>query len=180
MSQTEVPQWYVLRDLKRPNSKTPAYKVLPELGFEVFTPMHWVLKNTPNGGKTRLYRPYIPNLLFAKALKPELDEIVEKTETLQYQYLKGAPKNTPMIVPTEDMTRFINAVTSTRNCTYFTPEEISPDMIGKDVMIKGGPLDGQVGRLMKMRGSRKKRLIIALKGIIVAVVEVEPEYIQMV
>ncbi len=179
-AQTEAPQWYVLRDLKRSNSKAPAYKVLPELGFEVFTPMHWVLKDNPKGGKTRVYRPYIPSLLFARSLKPELDEIVEKTETLQYQYVKGASRNTPMIVPMEEMARFINVVTSTPSCCYYAPGEIGPDMIGRDVMIKGGPLDGHVGRLLKVRGSKKKRLIVELKGIIVAAVEVEPQYIQMV
>ncbi len=179
-ARTEAPQWYVLRDLKRANSKTPAYKVLPELGFEVFTPMQWVLKEGPKGGKTRLCRPYIPSLLFVKSLKPKLDEIIERTETLQYRYVKGAPRNTPMIVPLEEMTRFINAVTSTQSCAYYAPEEIGPDMIGRDVMIKGGPLDGQVGKLLKMRGSKKKRLIVDLKGIVVAAVEVEPQYIQFV
>lgn len=35
--------WYVMRDLKRPNAKHPAYKQLEELGFEVFVPMKWFL-----------------------------------------------------------------------------------------------------------------------------------------
>lgn len=178
--QIEAPQWFVLRDLKRPNSNTPAYKVLPELGVEIFTPMRWVLKDNPKGGKTRLYLPYIPSLLFAKALRSELDEIVGKTETLQYRFVKGAPQNTPMVVPAEEMTRFIKAVASSQNCTYYTPDEISSEMIGRDVMIKGGPLDGSVGKLLKMRGSKKKRLIVDLRGLIVAAVEVAPEYIQIV
>lgn len=178
--QIEVSQWFVLRDLKRPNSKTPAYKVLPELGFEVFTPMHWVLKESRQGGKTRQYRPYIPSLLFAKSLRKDLDRVVEKMETLQYQYIKGAPKDTPMVVPTEDMTRFIRSVSSTQGCTYYAPDEIGPEMIGREVVILGGPLDGSVGKLLKMRGSKKKRLIVDLKGLIVAAVEVEPEYIQFV
>lgn len=179
-NQAEVSQWFVLRDLKRPNSKTPAYKVLSELGFEIFTPMHWVLKDDRRGRKTRQYRPYIPSLLFAKSLRKDLDEIVEKTETLQYQYVKGAPKDTPMAVPTEDMTRFIKSVSAAQGCTYYTPGEIGPEMIGREVVIKGGPLDGSVGKLLKMRGSKKKRLIVDLKGLIVAAVEVEPEYIQFV
>lgn len=32
-------QWYVMRDLKRPNSLLPAYKELGEKGIEIFTPM---------------------------------------------------------------------------------------------------------------------------------------------
>ena len=32
--------WYVMRDLKRPNAKLPAYKQLSDEHIEVFTPMH--------------------------------------------------------------------------------------------------------------------------------------------
>lgn len=177
--QEESPRWFVMRDLKRPNSKTPAYKVLPEMGVEVFTPMHWVLKENRMGKKTRQYLPYIPSLLFARAIRSDLDRIVERTETLQYRYVKGAPQGTPMVVPTSDMSRFIRAVTVSQGCQYFAPDELGPELIGKDVMIKGGPLDGSVGKLLKIRGSKKKRLIVDLKGIIVAAVEVSPEYIQL-
>ena len=33
--------WYVMRDLKRPNAKLPAYKQLSDEHLEVFTPMQW-------------------------------------------------------------------------------------------------------------------------------------------
>lgn len=177
--QEESPKWFVMRDLKRPNSKTPAYKVLPELGVKVFTPMHWVLKESGLGKKIRLYLPYIPSLLFARAVRSDLDKIVERTETLQYRFVKGAPKGTPMVVPASDMDRFIRAVNSSQSCQYFSPDELGPEMIGKEVMIKGGPLDGNVGKLMKVKGSKKKRLLVDLKGIIVAAVEVSPEFIQI-
>lgn len=34
-------KWYVLRDLKRPNAKLPAYKLLEEMGKDVFTLKKW-------------------------------------------------------------------------------------------------------------------------------------------
>lgn len=175
----DAAQWYVLRDLKRPNSKTPAYKVLPEMGIEVFTPMRWVLKVNAQGAKSRQYLPIIPSLLFARSRREELDPIVDRIETLQYQFVKGAPRNTPMVVPTDDMARFIRVVSVSQACTFYAPDELLPDMIGRNVMIKGGPLDGTVGRLLKIRGSRKRRLLVSLKGLIVAAVEVAPEYIQL-
>lgn len=149
------------------------------MGIEIFTPMHWVLKENQRGVKKRHLVPYIPNLLFAHATRPVLDRIVARTETLQYQFVKGAPRNTPMTVPSEDMSRFIRATASTDDCIFFTPEEIRPDMIGKSVIIKGGPLDGSEGKLLKITGTRKKRLIVGLRGLIVAAVEVAPEYIQI-
>ncbi len=41
--------WFVLRDLKRPNAKQPAYVQLSDLNFEVFTPMREQL--TIRGGE---------------------------------------------------------------------------------------------------------------------------------
>lgn len=172
-------RWFVLRDLKRSNAKNPAFKYLPSLGIEIFTPMHWVVRDTPGGGTARLHIPFIPSLLFARTSRRQLDPVVEDTPTLQYRYVKGAPQNTPMVVPAEEMSRFMEAVAATPGCLYYTPEEITPDMIGKDVIIKGGPLDGHTGRLLKMRGSKKKRLLVELRGIIIAAVEVTPEYIQL-
>lgn len=175
----DVPQWFVLRDLKRSNAKAPAYKVLPELGFETFTPMQWVVKDNPKGGKTRRHLPFIPSLLFARSLKSDLDAVVDRTETLQYRFVKGAPQNTPMTVPADEMDRFIRAVTSSHDCTFYTPEEVTPDMIGRRVMIVGGPMDGLTGHLLKKRGSKKKRLILQLRDAIAASVEVAPEYIRI-
>jgi len=176
----DEPQWFVLRDLKRANAKTPAYKALPELGFEIFTPMHWVLKDNLRGGKMRLYVPCIPSLLFAYSVKSRLDEVIVKTETLQYRFAKGAPQNTPMVVPTKEMENFINAVTSSQNCTYYSPDEITPDMLGKKVMIIGGTLNGTLGYLMKRQGSKKKRLIVTIQDALVASVEIGSGFIQLV
>ena len=44
LSESLLPlSWFVMRDLKRPNAKLPAYKFLAEQGLEVFTPMTWRL-----------------------------------------------------------------------------------------------------------------------------------------
>ncbi|MCM1291709.1 MAG: UpxY family transcription antiterminator [Bacteroides sp.] len=174
------PQWFVLRDLKRPNSNTPAYKVLTEMGLDVFTPMQWVMKVTTRGKKERRYVPIIPSLLFVRSVKEDLDPIVDKTVTLQYRFVKGAPQNTPMTVPAKEMEIFINAVKNSPGITYYTPSEITPDMIGRKVMVVGGELEGVTGKLLKMRGSKKKRLVISIEGLISAVLEVEKDYIRII
>lgn len=173
-------QWFVLRDLKRSNAKNPAYKFLPTLGIETFTPMHWVIKDNPRGGKKREHTPFMPSLLFAKSTRQELDEIILRTETLQYRFVKGAPQGTVMTVPTVEMTRFIQGVNETKDCTFFTPDEVTPDMIGRTVLIKGGPFDGHIGPLLRTRGTRKRRLIVNLQGLITAAIEISPQYIQLI
>ena len=49
---TEEAYWYVMRDLKRRNAKNPAYSMLEDAGFEVFTPMKWEVC-TSRGRKVR-------------------------------------------------------------------------------------------------------------------------------
>ena len=50
--------WYVMRDLKRPNAKLPAYKQLSDEHLEVFTPMQWRLK-LKNGKRIREEVPFM-------------------------------------------------------------------------------------------------------------------------
>lgn len=178
--QFDSPCWFVLRDLKRFNAKAPAYKALPELGFQTFTPMHWVLTDSSTRGRQRLYVPFIPNLLFVKSLRADLDPVIAKTETLQYRYIRGA-QATPMTVPTDEMERFIAAVTSAPDtCHYYTPDEITDQMLGKKVRIIGGALDGTVGHLLTRRGAKTKRLILQLQDMLIASVTIDSGYIQFI
>ncbi len=169
--------WFVMRDLKRPNAKLPAYKRLAEIGFEVFTPMRWHIA-TRGGKRTREQVPFLPDLLFVHTERDLLDPIVEETDTLQYRYIRGGYRK-PMIIADKEMERFIRAVSSVEAPRYYLPGEITPAMYGHKIRIIGGPLDGCEGQLLKIRGSRVKRLIIEIPGLIVASVEIAPEYIQM-
>lgn len=123
--------------------------------------MHWVI--TQRGHiKKREYIPVIRNLLFANSTRQILDPIIEETPKLQYVYKRGAAQATPMTVSDDEMTRFINAVNSDPAPRYYSPEELTADMLGKEILVKGGPLDGYRGRLLKMQGSKKKRLLVEI------------------
>lgn len=172
-------QWFVLRDFKKWNAKSPAYKELPKFGVRHFTPMRWIIV-TRNARRKREYVPVIQNLLFAYDSRTVLDSIIAKTSTLQYQYVRGAGKATPMTVSDKEMERFIAAVNTDPSPAYFSPDELTPDMLGKEIIVTGGPLNGYHGKLLKMQGSKKKRLLVEVKGLMVAAVEVSPEFIQIV
>lgn len=171
-------QWYVLRDFKKRNAKSPGYKLLPELGIRSFTPMHWVV-STRLGKRIREYVPVIQSLLFAYDTKEALDPIIQKDSALQFQYRRGAGKNYFMTVPDAEMERFIHAVNNDPTPIYFTPEELTPDKIGQKIVVNGGPLNGYTGVLLKMRGTRKRRLLVKIEGFLAAAIEVNPEYVQL-
>ena len=168
-----------MRDLKRRNSNRLAIHELKEAGYEVFTPMTQLIM-TIGGRRQKREVPVIQDLLFVHEEKRVLDPFVELRPTLQYRYMFGKTKNEPMTVSDEEMTRFIFAVGNTVSPLYYSPGEITSAMYGKKVRMVGGLLDGYNGRLLSVKGMRKRRLIVELPGIITAAVEVEPDYIRII
>lgn len=174
-------QWFVMRDLKRSNAKNPAYKELGELGYKVFTPL--TSKIIEKGGKrNRIQIPIVQDLLFVYSKKEDLDAVVARIDTLQFRFVKGAPFGTAMTVPEKDMDRFITAVSGIKTPKYYTPDEITPNMYGAAIrMIGDGPMTGIEGRLLKIKGSGKKRLLIELPGLLSASIEIgTSDYIELV
>lgn len=168
-----------MRDLKRRTANTLAIHELSKAGLEVFTPMTQMVMKI--GGKLqRRDVPVIQDLLFVHESKETLDPIVELTPTLQYRYQRGKTKDEPTTVREEEMERFIFAVRNTETPMYYKPGELTAAMYGKSVLIHGGRLDGYEGRLLSVRGMRKRRLIVELPGLMAAAVEVEPDFIHFV
>ena len=170
--------WYAMRDFTRPNAKLPAYKLLAQEGLEVFTPLKEQLK-IQKGKYIRENVPVLHDLLFVHSTRDVLDPIVTKTETLQYRYKKGVQR-TPITIDEKEMQRFFHAVKISSQLKYYLPGELTTDMYGHQVRIVGGPLDAFDGKLLKLRGSKRKYLIVELKGLLSVGVEVSPEYITIV
>lgn len=175
----EEPQWYVLRDLSRVHAANPGWRQLADKGLRVFTPLQERILSIA-GRRVRRQVAVIPDLLFVCATPDELDPLIESTPTLQYRYVKGAPYRTAMTVPTAQMQQFIAAVEASPSTTYYLPDEITPDMVGRPVRIIDGPLAGAQGRLLKLRGSSKRRMLISLDNMLSAAVEVEKNFIELI
>lgn len=171
------PQWYVLRDLRRANARVSAYDRLLEAGYDVFTPLRWEIVHQ-GGTSTRRRIPVIPDLLFIRTTRAEFDPQLSRIPSLQYRYVRGS-QATPMVVRNADMAAFIHAVRVSDDIRYYLPDEISPSMCGRRIRIVGGPLDGYEGNLLKVRGTRVKRLLVSLPGLITVAVEVAPNFIQL-
>ena len=176
-------RWYVLRDLARPNAKNPAYKQLqamPELADCVFIPMKQHVF-TEFGKRVVRFIPYMPDLVFVHKSREELDPIVREMTLLQYRYVRGGKQYEALSVRHEVMKEFMEAVKEIDNVEYYSYEEVSPRLYGKQIRIIGGRLNGFEGRLMSKRGSKSKRLLIDLQECnLSAAIQVESEYIQLV
>ena len=170
--------WFAMRDLKRANALLPAYKQLTEAGMKVFTPMttRFTVKE---GKRTRVEVPVMRDLLFVNESRQNLDPIVAKTPTLQYRFKKGGKQGEPIIVPAEDMTKFIDAVQSANNPKFYSADEIEPLLCGRKIRMVGGILDGQEGILQTVRGSKTKHLIITLPSLLAVSVDINDEFIEV-
>ena len=171
--------WFVMRDLTRANAKRPAWKILTESGFRVFTPLKWKIRIS-GSRKERVQTPVIHDLLFVESTREELDPTVDHIPTLQYRFVKGGYFGQAMTVNEHDMERFMRAVTSTDDVIYYDPSEITESMVGKKVRIVGGPLDGMTGNLLSVKGMRKRRLLVELPGMLSSAVEVSSDFISFV
>ena len=176
-------RWYVLRDLARPNAKNPAYKQLqamPELADCVFVPLKQRVF-MEFGKRVVRFAPYMPDLIFVHKSKEELDPIVSTIKLLQYRYVRGGKQHEALSVRDKDFRAFRDAIEQTDNVEYFSYDEVSPRIYGKQIRIIGGHLNGFEGRLMSKKGSKTKRLLIDLQDCnLSAAIQVEAEYIQLV
>lgn len=172
-------QWFAMRDLKRANACRRAYTDLADRGFEVFTPLKTVIVER-GGRRVKEDRPVIYDLLFVHTTRAALDPVVESTDTLQYRFVKGAPAGTVLTVRPVDMHRFITAVRAVSQPRYYSPDELTPSMIGHRIRIIGvGPLQGLEGTLLKIKGSSKKRLLVELPGLLSAAVEIAADFVEV-
>lgn len=180
MEQNQEEEWFVLRDLKRPNASIKAYQELADLGFKVYTPMKTLIQEK-RGRKVKLSVPFINDLLFVYSSRQKLDPIVLSIPTLQYRFIKGGKFGDALKIRKSDMENFIKAVESSEQPVYLSPSELRTSMIGKRIkVISKGPLDGREGKLLKIEGSRKKRLLIELPGVLFAGIEIRSaDYVEL-
>lgn len=176
-------RWYVLRDLARPNAKNPAYKRLqemPDMKDCVFVPLKQHVF-TEFGRRVVRFIPYMPDLVFVHKSREELDPIVRQIDLLQYRYVRGGKQFEAMSISHDVMDSFMRAVHEIDLVEYYSYDEVSPRLYGKQIRIIGGRLNGLTGRLMSKRGSKYKRLLIDLQECnLSAAIQVNPEYIQLV
>lgn len=157
--------WFVLRDLRRHNARKLAYEELEEAGFEVFVPLTW-RTYVKKGREIKRQVPAVCGLLFVHSSRDSLNPFVNSIDTLQYRYVKGAAYCSPMTVRDKEMDNFIALVSAAAKPCYYQPGEVTPKMVGSKVRLIGGPMDGREGRLMKVRGSSKRRLYVEVSGIL--------------
>lgn len=170
--------WYAMsatfgRELK-------AKSFLESNNVRCFVPMRYEVVSDRRKGKIRKLVPAIHNLLFVYTTKMRIQSLKECLGYLQYLTKPVDGRNVPIVVPEDQMRRFI-AVCDTYDdhLVYLSPDEIRLEK-GTPVRIVGSAFDGVEGTFVKVNGIRKKRVVVLVQGIAaVMVAEFTDGYLQV-
>lgn len=171
--------WFAMSAPYRRELKAKAF--LEGRGIECFVPMTRVIVEKRGGTKTRQLVPAIHNLIFVHTSKTIIQEAKTRCEFLQYRTKPHNGKNVPIIVPDKEMQQFI-AVTQalSEKLLYLNLDEIDLEK-GTRIRIHGGVLDGTEGLFVKLKGKRRRSVIIQIEGVAaVALTEVSPDLIEVI
>lgn len=133
--------------------------------------MKWV-EETWGTRKVKVERPIIPDLLIVYASEENLSPYIDVNGKLHYRIIRGSGGK-KMIVKDSEMERFLRAASVASSIDYYTPEDFSPKRIGKPIKIIGGQFDGEEGILVRVEGRTRKRLVVRLPNLFVAVIELK-------
>lgn len=175
----EQPVWFAMRATYR--RELIAQRQLEAASIESFVPMRYELRVEQGRHRRRLV-PAIHNLIFVHAEPSVLQRVKAGMPYLQYMMRRVAeqPLGEKMIIPDAEMEAFMAvAGTLDTGLTYLSLQEV-PLEKGQRVRVHGGVFDGREGHLVKLPGSRSRRVVVAVEGLVaVALAALDPDQIEI-
>lgn len=163
------------------SKEVEAQVLLQRYNIESFVPLSYKIVTKKDGNKVRKLVPAIHNLIFVKTTRLIIQEVKQRISILQFLTKPENGRNVPIIIPERQMQQFITVCKSqNEDLTYLSPTEINLTK-GTRIKIIGGPFDGVEGTFIKIKGYKKRRIVVSLLGIAaVATAEINPDYIQII
>jgi len=177
-------QWFVLRVKWVPVERVE--QMLHEQSVETFVPRRVELRRDAYGRKHRVLKNVLPEFIFVRQTYEFLQPFIKAVQAKQgwpvyFAKRRDGEQNRILVVPMREMTPFIKAITEMADrVTFLQPDELELKR-GDRVKIHGGPLDGCEGEVLKLKGKRKKQLVLRITGFAaISVTTVEPEYVELI
>ena len=178
MDENEV-RWYVIGSVTRGRE----LKIRDELrreNHECFVPLRYDVRKKC-GQRQRTLVPAVTGLIFLCGTLEDVREIIRfRHDGLFIRKSTYSNKEDYLSVSDHDMRNFI-AVTEQagENITYFNPDEIHLQ-VGDKIRVNGGMFDGREGVIMRIKGKRRRQLVVSIPDIVYAAVELEPELLELI
>lgn len=170
-------QWFAMAAFRR---EKQAKEELEECGIECFLPMRYQLVNR-NGKKYRKLLPAIPTLVFVYSTKERLLLFKKTHPKLQFMTTTYEGKRKIITIPKKQMESFIKVASKfEEDLIYFKLDELNLKA-GTKVRVHGTAFDGLEGTLIKIKGKRRKRVVVKIDDlVVVAASEIDPAYISVI
>lgn len=172
-------EWFVV--YARSEKKIEQALNSDDFSMHYFIPKHYTLR-TYHGKKQRELVPLIPHLIFIRATYNQVEAFHHNFFTdVSYVTRRLDGRRKILTVPEEQMNEFIELTKHyEEELLYFRPEEIHLDK-GVRVRVIGGPFNGVVGTLMKVKGKRSKRIVVKINDVAaIASAHIDPEFIEVI
>ena len=141
-----------------------------EMGeIESFVPMRKRTVKVGRRVKTDMV-PVVRDLIFVLGERDAVQEAKSRIPYLHYIVRPSEGKNIPVEVPEEQMNAFIAVCKEMDdNVELLSGEEVHFE-VGEKVEVTNGSFRGHQGLLVKIEGKRSKRFVVAIEGVVAAVV----------
>lgn len=141
-----------------------------EMGkIESFVPMRKRTVKVGRRVKTDMV-PVVRDLIFVLGERDAVQEAKSRIPYLHYIVRPSEGKNIPVEVPEEQMNAFIAVCKEMDdNVELLSGEEVHFE-VGEKVEVTNGSFRGHQGLLVKIEGKRSKRFVVAIDGVVAAVV----------
>ena len=172
--------WYVIGSLNRQN-ELKIRDAFRKDGKECFVPLRYELVKV-KGKKARQMGPAIPGMVFIKefdALEKMKEYFLHRKERVFLKKSTFSNREDYLTVSDHDMENFM-AITEKagERITYYEPGEIQLRP-GDRIRVNGGLYDGREGVIMRVKGKRRKQLVVSIPGVLIASVEMEPDLVEL-
>ena len=172
--------WYVIGSLNRQN-ELKIRDAFRKDGKECFVPLRYELVKV-KGKKERQMVPAIPGMVFIKefdTLEKMKEYFLHRKERVFLKKSTFSNREDYLTVSDHDMENFM-AITEKagERITYYEPGEIQLRP-GDRIRVNGGLYDGREGVIMRVKGKRRKQLVVSIPGVLIASVEMEPDLVEL-
>ena len=178
MDEKEV-RWYVIGSVTRGRE----LKIRDELRrdeHECFVPLQYEVRKV-GGQRRRIMVPAVTGLIFLRGTLEDVKEAIKfRSDCLYIRKSTFSNKEDYLSVSEHDMRNFIAVSEQAgEKITYYNPDEIHLQ-VGDKIRVNGGMFDGREGVIMRIKGKRRRQLVVSIPGIVYAAVELEPELLELI
>lgn len=172
-------RWFAIRVEYRGEMAVKRY--LEEIGMEHFLPMQY-REVVVRQRKVRKLVPLVHNLIFIHTTKPAIDRIKATTDyPIRYMMQRDGAQSHPIVVPDDEMYNFIRVAGTHDDQLLCIPQEEVRLGRGDRVRVLSGPFAGATGVYMRVKGTRRRRVVVEIPGIAaIATASLDPSSVEKI